>query len=101
MKLTFIGNFNGQNKSFVSPDFTIIDEEDTLNYFFDEYLGSENADEEIFWSSDVSQHDDRIVVSCNDFASAAILGGIQRWVDVLAKELNNSVVAPFAIWMQE
>lgn len=79
----------------------VVDETNTVNYFFDEYLGSEDCDQEISWALNVSQHDDVIIVNCHDFTSAAVSGKVDRWVDLLAKGLNNTPVAPFNMWKVE
>jgi hypothetical protein len=90
MKIQFTFAMDGKLQQYTSPEFPEVDEEKLENFF--DWCGDEGADEETFWSSDVSQDDDTIVVDFSEWPKDP-----QRIVTVLAQQLGV-LVAPFSEW---
>jgi hypothetical protein len=90
MNLQVINIKDGKVVSYTSPDFPNISE-DKLEEFFD-WCGECNADPQTFWSSDMSQNDNTIVI---DFAQWP--KDPQRIISIMAAKLGVDI-APFADW---
>ncbi len=92
MRLLFIRNDSGDEEiiSYFSSVFEELSEE-KLDEFFD-WLGSDEADGEIFWEADVSMNNDNIIV---DFF--AWPEDPQRCVQVITSKLGVTLV-PFYDW---
>jgi hypothetical protein len=88
--MRIIFNYRGE-RSVQSPYFSGPNEE-TMDYFWDEFLGGEHEDSELFWNSDVSGSDDEIIVDW--FAEPT---NHQKMVDELQKGLKVSI-PPYTSW---
>lgn len=93
MKLLFIRNEDEAITSYFSSNFEELSQ-DKLDEFFD-WIGSDEADEEIFWGADISFNNDLIIVDYFEWPEDP-----QRCANVLAAKLGVTLV-PFYDWSKE
>lgn len=73
-----------------SPDFDDLAPDQEEGFF--DWVGSEDADDEIFWSADIYQDEGTIIVSFFEWPQDP-----QRIVDLIAAKLDVQI-DPFANW---